>query len=106
MVLPQPTPVQPAVSGAVLPPAAPLLRVGQGVVAVGGDLFRLYADADPKAPVLNVYSAGDRFIVIEPSDVITAYPLVKDGRTWYRVQAADRLVGWLLVDAVVPAGTE
>jgi hypothetical protein len=107
MVLPQPTPVQPAVSGAVLPPGPPrLLQVGQEVVAVGAGLVRLYGGADPMAPVLNLYSAGDSFIVIEPSDIITFYPVVMEGRTWYRVQAVDGLVGWILVDAIVPAGTE
>lgn len=107
MVLPQERPAQPAVSEPGLPPDAPaMLQVGQEVVAVGVDLFRLYADAEPKAPVLNVYTAGDSFIVIEPSDAILAYPVVKDARTWYRVQAADGLVGWVLVDAIVPAGTE
>jgi hypothetical protein len=107
MVLPQATPVQPAVGEASLPPGPPPpLQAGQELAVVGVDLFRLYADADLKAPVLNVYAAGDTFNVIEPGGAITAYPVIRDGRTWYRIQAADGLVGWILVDAVVLAGTE
>jgi hypothetical protein len=107
MVLPQATPAPPAVREAGLPPASPpLLQVGQEVAVVGVDLFRLYADADPKAPVLNVYSAGDTFVVIEPSDAITVYPVIKEGRTWYRVRTADGLVGWVLVDAILPVDAE
>jgi hypothetical protein len=107
MVLPQPTPVQPAMGEASLPSGPPPpLQVGQELAVVGVDLFRLYADADLKAPVLNVYAAGDTFHVIEASGAITAYPVIRDGRTWYRIQAVDGLVGWILVDAVVPADTE
>jgi hypothetical protein len=77
------------------------LTVGQTVRAVGEQPLRLQADAHTGAPVLEVYPPGATFTVIEPSGDFTDYPVEVDNRSWYRLEAADGLVGWAVIDAIV-----
>lgn len=100
MVLPVERPVQ-AAPNEVGAEAPDQLQIGQMVVAVDAINLRLYADATTRAPVLEVYPAGALFTVVEPSGAYTTYPVQREARTWYRLQAADGLVGWALIDAVV-----
>jgi hypothetical protein len=50
--------------------------------------------------VLEEYPAGATFTVIEPSGVYTSYPIAVEGRSWYRLRAADGLVGWAIIEGV------
>jgi hypothetical protein len=102
MVLPVATPALPAGADAsVTTPTMLLLQVGQTVTATGNADLGLYADASTSAPVMEVYPAGARFTVIEPSGTYTIYPVQHEERTWVRLQAADGLVGWTLIDGIV-----
>ena len=76
------------------------LTVGQTVAATGERPLRLQAAASSGSAVLDVYPPGSVFTVIEPSGIYTGYPVQVDGRTWYRLQAADGLVGWALIDEI------
>jgi hypothetical protein len=98
MVLPAPQPAQMADGGPDLAPA--VLSVGQTVAATGERPLRLQAAASAGAPVLDVYPPGAVFTVIEPSGSYTGYPVQVEGRTWYRLQASDGLVGWVLIDEI------
>lgn len=90
-------------------PSAPLidpdiLAVGVEVQARG--MLRIYAAAEPNAPTLAEYTAGDRFTVLGPPGDIIVYPVELSGVRWYRVRAEDGLVGWVMADGieVVPLG--
>lgn len=98
MVLPD-TALAPAAENA-LPVVPAVLTVGQAVAATGERPLRLQAAASSGSAVLDVYSPGATFTVIEPSGTYTGYPVQVDGRTWYRLQAADGLVGWALIDEI------
>lgn len=78
-----------------------MLQVGQVVMAVGERPLRLYADAMRSSLVLEAYPAGATFTVIEPNSDYTAYPVAQDGDAWYRLQAADGLVGWAMIDTII-----
>ena len=97
------TPGTPAAVGgtAVTPTLQEVLAPDTKVVA--GGVLRFYADADPTAPRLAEYAAGTTFVVVEPGGDYTAYPVDMNGVRWYRVRAADDLVGWVMADAVSPA---
>ncbi len=90
----------PSAGAATIEPAAPsiLLAAGAEVAAVGK--VRLYADPDPAAQRLAQYPADARFVVVEPSGEYTAYPVENGGVGWYRLRAADGLVGWAMADAI------
>jgi hypothetical protein len=83
------------------PTAAPPLAAGAPVEAVA--TLRIYADADPTAPVLAEYAAGAAFVVLDPGGDYGAYPVEVDGTPWYRVRAEDGLAGWVLGDKVAGA---
>ncbi len=90
-------------------PSAPLidpdvLAVGVEVQARG--MLRIYAAAEPNAPTLAEYAAGDRFTVLGPPGDIVVYPVELSGVRWYRVRAEDGLVGWVMADGIeiVPIG--
>ncbi|HMN28673.1 MAG TPA: SH3 domain-containing protein [Caldilineaceae bacterium] len=103
MVMPtaQPPATLPATSApAQAASSSGLLAVGQVVRAVGERSLRLQADAHTAAPVLEVYPPGATFTVIEPSADFAAYPVEVDGRTWYRLEAEDGLVGWAVIDSI------
>lgn len=96
MELPEAGPAQPA---GVLATTSAALEAGQTVAVVGDTPLRLLAGASSDALVLEVYPAGKTFLVIEPSGVVTSYPVLSEGRAWYRLQAEDGLVGWAPLDA-------
>lgn len=96
-------PLSPQVGGMVLPAANPAqpaaaLEVGQTVAVVGDTPLRLMAGPSSAALVLEVYKADATLTVIEPSGVVTTYPISAEGRAWYRLQAEDGLVGWAPLD--------
>ncbi len=55
---------------------------------------RLYVDASRQAPVMNQYALEAIFTLLEPSGDYAGYPVEAEGERWYRVRAADGLVGW------------
>jgi len=100
------TPAPAALTGktAAVQPAKPTgLQPGQMVAASGESGVRLYADPNLAAAIMDVYAAGALFTIVEPSDAYAAYPIEKDNRQWYRLRAADGLVGWAHADSFVPA---
>jgi hypothetical protein len=105
MILPSPAPLATPTATTATPEnvaaETSVLAVGQTVVAVGEQPLRLQADARNDAPVLEVYPPGATFTVVEPSAAFTRYPVQVDERSWYRLEAADGLVGWAVIDAVV-----
>ncbi len=82
------------------------LQPGQTVAAGSAGELRLYSDASSTSPIRDVYAAGALFTVLEPSGQYTAYPVVVNDQQWYRVRAADGLVGWAMLDAFTPASAE
>ena len=99
LVLATETPARPTATQQPATPTPPVLAIGQ-TVAVEERSLRLYADASGVAPVLEEYPAGATFTVIEPSGVYTGYPVAVEGRSWYRLRAADGLVGWAIIEGV------
>lgn len=93
------TPTPRAQSVARVPAVAPVV-VEPGDRLRGGDRVRLYADADPKAPVLDAVAAVNGLIVLEPSGDFSDYPILRFGHNWARVRAADGLVGWVIIDTM------
>lgn len=75
-----------------------LLMAGTGVRARG--MLRIYAAPEPVAPTLAEYAAGDLLTVVEPPGDIATYPVELNGVLWYRVRAADGLVGWVMADGI------
>lgn len=101
------TPVDatPAAGGMVLPTAAvdqapataiptPALVIGDALQVLPDQQLRLYTDATTDALVMNVYASGERFTLLDASGDYAAYPVEQAGRRWYRLRAADGLVGW------------
>ncbi|MCE7982104.1 MAG: SH3 domain-containing protein [Caldilinea sp. CFX5] len=104
---PPATPVDatPAAGGMVVPTAAadqaqaavtptPALLIGDAVQVLPDQQLRLYTDATTDALVMNVYASGERFMLLDASGDYTVYPVEQGGRRWYRLRAADGLVGW------------
>lgn len=86
------------------PGIAGLLKVlepGAEVQALG--MLRLYAAPDPTAATLDEYVAGATFTIIASPDDLGPYPVELNGVRWYRVRAADGLVGWVMADGIVEA---
>lgn len=86
------------------PGIAGLLKVlepGAEVQALG--MLRLYAAPEPTAATLDEYSAGATFVIIASPDDLGPYPVELNGVRWYRVRAADGLVGWVIADGIVEA---
>lgn len=99
----------PAAGGMVMPTAAatatlaptpvPALLIGDTVQALPDQQVRLYTDATTSA-VMGVYTPGERFTVLDPSGEYALYPVENEGRLWYRLRAADGLVGWGTADQI------
>lgn len=106
MTLPTAIPAQPAASEGLEAEPPAVLAVGQSVVATGERSLRLQASASSDSAVLDVYPPGATFIVIEPSGAYTGYPVQVEGRAWYRLQAADGLVGWAIIDEITAQPVE
>ena len=86
------------------PGIAGLLKVldpGTEVQALG--MLRLYAAPEPTAATLDEYVAGATFTIIASPDDLGPYPVELNGVRWYRVRAADGLVGWVIADGIVEA---
>lgn len=77
---------------------ASLLPAGTGVRARG--MLRIYAAPEPVAATLAEYVASDLLTVVEPPGDIATYPVELNGVLWYRVRAADGLVGWVMADGI------
>ncbi len=105
----------PAAGGMVMPTAtvAPPTTVAEppvedaqitpGQVLLAVETVRLYGDASRQALVLNQYSATAAFTVLEPSGEYTTYPVTQESTDWYRLRAADGLVGWLPAAELAPS---
>jgi len=83
--------------------APAIAEVGSRVVLIDAAGAPLRADAGETTLTLQRYAAGEAMEVVEPSGDYAAYPVTVDGRDWYRVRAADGLVGWIAADAVEAA---
>lgn len=82
-----------------------VFEVGAEVQARGQ--LRLYAAAEPETITLAEYEAGDRFTIMGPPGDVLVYPVELSGVRWYRVRAADGLVGWVMADGIeAVAGAE
>lgn len=90
--LPSPLPT----SATEVPPAptAETSVASVGTILSSSTSVPIYADADAAASVLEVYSPGSAFTVIEPSGAYAAYPVSAAGATWIRVRASDGMAGW------------
>ncbi|MCS6828173.1 MAG: hypothetical protein NZ553_16280 [Caldilinea sp.] len=97
-----------APAGAAPGPAASVdTLAGLEVFEVGAEVqargqLRLYAAAEPETVTLAEYEAGDRFIIMGPPGDVLVYPVELGGVRWYRVRAADGLVGWVMADGIEP----
>ncbi|CAN5875325.1 hypothetical protein BH10CHL1_BH10CHL1_43770 [soil metagenome] len=79
------------------------LQPGQTVAASSAGELRLYSDPSTTSPIRDVYATDALFTVLEPSGQYTEYPVLVNDQPWYRVRAADGLVGWAMQDAFAPA---
>ena len=113
---PTATPVEatPAAGGMVLPTAAaeqaqaaatptPAFLIGDALQVLPDQQVRLYTDATTDALVMNVYASGERFTLLDASGDYAVYPVEQGGRRWYRLRAADGLVGWGDAAQLAPA---
>lgn len=75
-----------------------VLEPGAKVTAAGK--LRLYADPDASAQRLAQYPADAVFVVVEPTGEFKAYPVENGGARWYRLRAADGLVGWAMANGL------
>ena len=78
-----------------------IFDVGASVVARG--VTRVYPEANPRAQAMGEYTAAATFVVIEPGADYTSYPVEINEVRWYRVRAADGLVGWAMADGLEQA---
>lgn len=84
--------------------ATPLPVLTPGMALVAGEAgLALHALPDPGSPIREVYDAGAAVIILEPSGDYDTYPVEGGGLPWYRVRAADGLVGWAEVAALALA---
>jgi hypothetical protein len=81
----------------------PALLIGDAVQVLPDQQLRLYTDATTDALVMNLYPAGERFTLLDASGDYAAYPVEQEGRRWYRLRAADGLVGWGDAAQLAPA---
>ena len=110
VALPTPAPtVTPRVIPSPTAPAPPTpeaaFAIGERVVIVstGSSGVRLRAGAGLDFLTQGIYNDGDPFFVMPGSDPDTTYPVENDGYTWWRVRAADGLIGWTVQQFLEPA---
>ncbi|MEZ4864127.1 MAG: SH3 domain-containing protein [Caldilineaceae bacterium] len=85
------------------PTAVMALEIGTSVQAALPEGVRLYSDATHNAVVMGLYPADALFTVLDPSGDYADYPVEQGGLQWYRLRAADGLVGWAPADAISAA---
>ena len=91
------------------PTARPTLEAAFEVgdrVAIGNTSsqgVRVRAGAGLDFLTQGIYYDGDTFIVIPNSDPKGPYPVEVDGYTWWRLRAADGLIGWTVEEFLIPA---
>lgn len=56
--------------------------------------LRLYATASLDSPTRELYSPGQPFVLVEPSEDFEAYPVEVGGISWVRVRDENGLLGW------------
>lgn len=98
VVIPSPTP-------SATPAPAAAFVVGERVVITntGPSGVRLRSGAGLDFITQGIYNDGDPFFVMPGSDPDSAYPVESDGYTWWRVRAADGLIGWMAQEFLQPA---
>jgi hypothetical protein len=104
---------EPTVTPVVIPtptvPATPTpeaeFSVGERVViaSTGPQGVRLRAGAGLSFLTQGIYYDGDPFFVMPNSDPDFDYPVENDGYTWWRLRAADGLIGWTVEQFLRPA---
>jgi hypothetical protein len=110
VVLPTPQPtVTPVVIPTATPPSAPTpeaaFAVGDRVMisSTGPQGVRLRAGAGLDFLTQGIYYDGDPFFVMPGSEPDSAYPVESDGYTWWRLRAADGLIGWTVEEFLAAA---
>jgi hypothetical protein len=98
-----PTPSMPPPAPTVIATWTPAnhFTPGQTIHAVKSGVS-LYADASRDALLLDTYSRGSRFIVLEPNGDYERYPVQREGLLWIRLRASDGLAGWAIADEFSP----
>jgi hypothetical protein len=98
VVLPTPTPT-------TTPSPEAAFAVGDrvGIGNTGSQGVRVRAGAGLDFLTQGIFYDGDTFIVMPNSDPEGPYPVEKDGYTWWRLRAADGLIGWTVEDFLVSA---
>lgn len=107
-----PTP-EPTVTRVVIPsptaPATPTVQaafsVGDRVViaSTGPQGVRLRAGAGLDFLTQGIYYDGDPFFIMPGSEPADGYPVENDGYLWWRLRAADGLIGWTAEQFLAPA---
>jgi hypothetical protein len=110
VVLPTAEPtVTPVIIPTATPPPTPTpeaaFSVGERVIIVstGAQGVRLRAGAGLDFLTQGIYYDGDPFFVMPNSDPGVDYPVQNDGYTWWRLRAADGLIGWTVEQFLKPA---
>lgn len=101
--LTMPTPLPSATPRVVPSPTASAEATPQSVFAVGDRVVingtssqgvRIRAGAGTDFLTQGIYYDGDAFFVLPNSDPQASYPVDSDGYRWWRLRAADGLIGW------------
>jgi len=79
---------------------AEIVVFAPGAAVVARGVVRVYPEADPRAQAMGEYGAAALFTVIEPGGDYAGYPVEISEVRWYRVRAADGLVGWVMADGL------
>jgi hypothetical protein len=104
---------EPTITPVVIPtptaPATPTpeaeFSIGERVViaSTGPQGVRLRAGAGLSFLTQGIYYDGDPFFVMPNSDPDIDYPVENDGYVWWRLRAADGLIGWTAEQFLRPA---
>ena len=120
--LAMPTPLPSATPRLIPSPTASPAATAESAFAVGDRVVisgtssqgvRIRAGAGVDFLTQGIYYDGDAFFVLPNSDPQASYPVENDGYVWWRLRAADGLIGWtveefldrapLLVETPTPA---
>ncbi len=104
---------EPTVTPVVVPSATPqpsptpiaAFAIGERVViaSTGPQGVRLRAGAGLDFLTQGIYYDGDPFFVMPHSDSDADYPVQNDSYIWWRLRAADGLIGWMAQQFLQPA---